>query len=104
MKNLQELQDILVNFEKDYWVAPEGKDEQTRHILLHITKLIGKLGAVCEKKEHNFDPDEKVIKEEVIPDLLYFALSLSEIHNVDLEEVFLDRLEANKKKVEEWKK
>ena len=101
---LQELQKILVEFEKDYWVAPKGEDEQTRHIVLHLTKLIGKIGAICEKREHNFETDKGVIKTDVIPDLLYYALSLSEIYDVDLEKVFLDRLEANKSKVNNWKK
>lgn len=101
---LPELQKILAEFEKDYWVAPKGEDEQTRHIVLHLTKLIGKIGAISEKREHNFEADKSIIKIEVIPDLLYYALSLSEIYGVDLEKAFLERLEANRKKVNSWKK
>lgn len=100
---LKELQNTLVEFEKEYWVAPKGENEQTRHITLHLTKLIGKIGAICEKKEHGFEADKNILETEVIPDLLYFALSLSQVHGVDLEKAFLARLEANKKKVTGWK-
>ena len=103
-KTLPELEKVLIKFEKDYWVAPKGEDPQTRHILLHLTKLIGKLGAVCEKREHKFKADKGIIKTDVIPDLLYYSLSLSRIYKVDLEKTFMDRLEANKVKVKSWQK
>ncbi len=102
--SIKDLQKVLADFEKDYWVAPKGEDEQTRHITLHLAKLLGKIGAICEKREHGFEADKDVIKKEVIPDLLYYALSLSGIYGVDLEKAFLDRLEANKVKVTSWKK
>ena len=47
---LEELQKVLIQFEKDYWVAPKGEDAETRHITLHLTKLLGKIGTVCEKR------------------------------------------------------
>jgi len=63
-------------------------------------KLVkGKLGW-----EHGFEANEDVITTEVIPDLLYYALSLSSNYNVDLEKAFLERLKVNTKKVDEWKK
>jgi hypothetical protein len=101
---IKDFQKILADFEKEYWVAPKGMDEQTRHVTLHLTKLLGKIGGVCEKREHGFDTDTDIIKREVIPDLFYYALSLSEIYNVDLEKAFLERLETNRKKVSGWKK
>ena len=100
---LEELQKNHEEFEKEFWVAPKGLDEQTRHIVLHLAKLIGKVGAVSEQYEHGFDPDKEVVKKEVIPDLLYYAFALSTLYDVDLEKSFLDRLEANKKKISSWK-
>ena len=106
MKNLtvKDLQKILNDFEKEYWVAPKDEHGKTRHIVLHLAKLLGKIGGVSEKRDHGFEVDKDIIKKEVIPDLLYYALSLSDIYDVDLEKVFLERLKANKKKVSGWKK
>lgn len=100
---LDELKKIFIEFEKEYWVAPKGQDEQTRHIILHMTKLLGKIGGIAEKREHGFEVDTSIIKNEVIPDLLYYAFGLSDIYNVDLEKAFLERLEANKAKINGWK-
>ncbi len=100
---IQELQNILVEFEKDYWLAPKEEDEHTRHIVLHLAKLLGKIGTISEKRDHGFEVDKGVLKTDVIPDLLYYALALSELYKVDIEKAFLDRLEANKKKVSSWK-
>jgi NTP pyrophosphatase (non-canonical NTP hydrolase) len=104
MKNIKDIQEILNDFEKDYWIAPEDKKGKTAHIVFHMTKMLGKIGSQCEKVDHGFNADEDLIKNEVIPDLLYYALSLSNIYDVDLEEVFLNRLETNKKKINSWKK
>ncbi len=101
---LRELKEILAEWEKDYWVAPKDEDGMTRHITLHLTKLLGKIGGVCEKREHGFDVDRSIITTSVIPDLLSYALALSKLYNVDLQKAFLDRLEANKVKVNSWKK
>jgi NTP pyrophosphatase (non-canonical NTP hydrolase) len=103
-KSLSEIDAILIDFEKDYWVAPTTRKGKTRHILLHMTKLLGKLGTVVEKWEHGLEIDEKVIAEEIVPDLLIYALMLARDENIDLEKVFIERLEVNKKKVGGWKK
>lgn len=103
-KTLKELAVILEDFEKDNWVAPRDEKSVTRHLTQHIGKLIGKLSTVTEKWEHGFEIDEKPIKDEVIPDLLYYALSLARNYNVDLEKSFIERLKINKSKVDEWKK
>jgi len=101
-KSLQELDDILIEFEKDNWIAPTSLKGRTRHITLHITKLLGKLAAISEKWEHGFDDEAAVIeiKDGIAPDLLGYALMLARIHNFDLEAAFLERLEANKRKVQ----
>ncbi len=102
-KTIKELDAISVEFEKDYWVAPSTRKGKTRHILLHMTKMLGKLGAIVEKWEHGLEVDEKPIAEEVVADMFMYALMLSREENVDLEEAFLRRLEINKKKVGTWK-
>jgi NTP pyrophosphatase (non-canonical NTP hydrolase) len=104
--SLLELDKILQEFEQDYWVATDSKKGKTRHITLHITKLLGKLGSISEKWEHGFDKDanEELIKTDITPDLLMYALMLARLHNFDLEESFMKRLEVNKRKVGKWKK
>lgn len=102
-RTLHELDAILQDFEKQNWVAPRDPKSVTRHITQHIAKLMGKLGTVTEKWEHGFEPDTTQLKTEVIPDLLYYALNLAHAHNVDLEEAFLNRLDINKEKVDNWK-
>jgi NTP pyrophosphatase (non-canonical NTP hydrolase) len=102
-RTLSELDNLLQEFEKDNWVAPRDSKSVTRHITQHIAKLIGKLGAVTEKWEHGFEADTTQLKEEVIPDLLYYALNLAHAHEVDLEKAFLHRLEINRQKVDQWK-
>ena len=101
--NLNQLQIILSEFENKYWDAPKDEVGKTRHINLHLSKLMGKIGEVTERREHSLDRDTTILKEEVIPDLLYFALSLAEIHDVNLQEAFFERLEQNKIRVKAWK-
>ncbi len=67
-----------------------------------MMKLVGRLGAIAEPREHGLPVDLAPMKEQIIPDLLYYALSLASAHQVDLEEGFLARLEANRRKVDAW--
>jgi NTP pyrophosphatase (non-canonical NTP hydrolase) len=103
-KTIEELSEILLDFEKENWVAPRDKKSVTRHITQHMAKLMGKLGTITEKWEHGFEADLAPLKEEVIPDLLYYALNLSMVHSIDLESAFLKRLKINERKVNNWKK
>ncbi len=103
MKTIKELDEISIAFEKDYWVAPKTRKSKTRHILLHMTKMLGKLGGVIEKWEHGLEADEKLIAQEVIPDMFMYALMLAREEGTDIEEAFLNRLEMNKKKVDSWR-
>ena len=107
MKNhltLKELNSELIEFEKENWVVGKDVIGKTRHITLHIGKLIGKIAEVAERREHNTDPDLSLLKKEVIPDLLIYALQLSNLYKIDLQTVFFQRLEHNKKRVKSWKK
>lgn len=103
-KTIEELHQILVEFEKENWVAPDDHKSVVRHLAQHIGKLIGKLSTVTEKWEHGFEADEATIKTEVIPDLLYYALSLANTYKINLEDSFANRLEMNKSKIEKWRK
>jgi len=101
---LKELEDRLVEFEVDNWVAPRDIQSVTRHITQHLAKLMGKLGTVTEKWEHGFEADLSQVKDEVIPDLLYYALNLAHTHGVDLEAAFEKRLGVNAEKIAQWRK
>lgn len=102
MTTLKELQKQLVEFEKLAWDAPADEAGKFRHITLHLGKLLGKISTVAERREHRLDPDLVQIKEEVIPDLLYYALCLADLYDVDLEEAFIKRLQANEVRVADW--
>jgi len=101
---LKELAQVLAEFEKEHWVAPDDVQSVTRHITQHIAKLMGKLGTVTEKWEHGFEPDLTQLKAEVIPDLLYYSLNLAATHQVDLEQAFYKRLEVNSEKIQRWRR
>ncbi len=101
-KTLAELQGLLDEFEAEYWDAPKDEESKTRHITLHMMKLVGRLGAIAEPREHGLPVDLAPMKEQIIPDLLYYALSLAAVHGVDVEKAFLERLELNRKKIQNW--
>ena len=101
---LSDLQKIHKEFESEHWDAAKDEEGYTRHILKHLAKLMGKLGNVVEPREHRLKPSTTVLKEQVIPDLLYYSLGLATKHNVDLEEAFLNRLEQNKEKISDRRK
>jgi len=100
--DLDKLRQTLAEFETKYWDAPADEAGKTRHIALHIMKLAGKLGTIVERREHGLEPGLEQLKNEVIPDLLYYALSLSLAHDVELEKAFLKRLEGDKHRVTDW--
>ena len=102
MKTIKELQQELKVFEQHSWDAPKDEAGYLRHTILHLGKLLGKASTVAERREHNLDPDLSQLKTEVIPDLLYYALALSNVYNIDLENAFMSRLDSNQKRVKEW--
>lgn len=99
----KELQQMQADYDSRYWEVSDSDFEKTRHITLHMGKLLGKLTGYCERKEHhkNFSKGistEQVV-EEVIPDMLVYALQLANIFNVKIDEQYLRRLEENKKRL-----
>lgn len=99
MATLNELQRVHQEFEREYWDAATDEAGYTRHTLEHLAKLIGKIGNIVEPREHGLNPSTEILKSQVIPDLLYFAIGLAQKHNIDLEEAFLDRLDQNAQKI-----
>lgn len=68
------------------WAHDPG-DATIEHVLLHICKLVGKLGAYCEAAAHGEAPPVDGINTGVIPDLLMHALRLANNAGLDLEEL-----------------
>lgn len=99
----KKLQAIQQDYDNEYWEVNYSEFEKIRHITLHIWKLMGKLSAYCERKEHGVDQTQDVLKDEIIPDLLVYAAQLGNLMNVDVGDTFLKRIERNKshfKKIE----
>lgn len=71
--------------------------ENIRHLTLRVGKLVGKLSAYCEAKEQTKGALDDQIKNEVIPDLLSYALQLSNWLEEDLSKLYVKRIKENKK-------
>ena len=100
-KNLSELFDLQNEFDQKNTEINSGF-EMTRHTTLHIAKLLGKISEYCETREHSNPEkysDQNRVKNEVIPDLLVYALQLSRVFDVDLEEQYLKRIKQNQGKI-----
>lgn len=69
---------------------------------LHMAKLLGKMGEVSERNEHQQQPDLTVLKKEVVPDLFIYTLRLARLYDTDLEKAYQERQEENKKRVKSW--
>jgi len=95
----KELQIKQADYDSKYWEHNSSELEKIRHITLHIGKLLGKISAYCESKEHGKDHSTDQIKDEVIPDLLVYALQLSNLLNIQLEKVYQKRLQNNIKRL-----
>ena len=92
---LKEIQQIQKDYDIKYFLHLAPEKECVRHITLHIGKLLGKLATYCEAFEDDRKPDNAQIKDEVVPDLLVWALGLANLYNLDLEEKFLERHKSN---------
>lgn len=64
-----------------------------RHDLYHLVKLIAKVANFCDQNDHNLEPSRRVLEDEVIPDLVIYALQFANALGVDLDEKFECRLE-----------
>ncbi len=96
-----QLQKMQSDYDAKYWNHDGFSTfENIRHLTLHVGKLAGKLSAYCEAKEHARDYSEDQITEEVIPDLLGYALQLSNWLDQDLSNLYANRLKANEQRFE----
>ena len=97
--DMKDLQVKQADYDSKYWEINDSELEKIRHITLHMGKLLGKLSTYCEAKEHNKEQKTDQLQDEVVPDLLVYALQLSNLLNIKLDEKYLKRLEDNVKVV-----
>jgi sulfopyruvate decarboxylase TPP-binding subunit len=93
-----ELKELLIKqaeYDSKYWEHRGSELEAIRHITLHLGKALGKLATYCEAREHNRDCSTEQIKREVIPDLMIYALQLSNLLGVKIDQEYVNRLDRN---------
>ncbi len=98
---LEELMEYQNQFDANNTEITSGF-EMVRHTTLHLSKLLGKIAEYCETREHSDTSrysDMNKVKNEVIPDLLVYALQLSREFDINLEEAYFQRLQGNQGKV-----
>ena len=95
---MEELQKKQAEYDEKCWEINSPDFEKVRHITLHLGKTLGKLSAYCERKDHKAEVSDEQIKDEVIPDLLFHALQLSNVMKVKLDEQYVKRIESNIKR------
>lgn len=99
--NLKELQKVQKKFDEEFLTYPNNQNEieKIRHLTLHLGKLLGKISTFCEASEHNRHTNKNQIKNEVMPDLLFYSLQLANLYHLDLEKYYIKRLEEDKKRI-----
>ena len=75
---------------KDFCQLSEA--ELLAHECFHLGKLIGKISNVCEAQDHGRVASREQLKQEVIPDLIIYAMRFANLYDVDVDNVFLERL------------
>ncbi len=96
---LHDLQQERKVFDEKFWDKKENIDVWTRHVLLHIGKMVGKLSTYVEQREHKVTVSDEVIRSEVIPDLLGYSLQLGNLFDVDVEKAYQGRLKQVEEKM-----
>lgn len=67
--------------------------EILKHNCFHLANLVAKVARFCEKEEHNLPISNDEIINEVIPDLIIYALQLSNLFDVNLEQKYQERVD-----------
>ena len=98
--NLGELQQIQAEHDASYWEVDQTDFAKIRHITLHTGKLIGKLAGYVEPGEHGKCLPTDQIKNEVIPDLMVYAVQLANIFHLKLEDQYRARLAGKEQKLQ----
>ncbi len=97
---LKDAQRVQWQFDEQHWDLNKDKFTKLRHILLHLTTLLGTVGRYCERQEHGQAGEESALREEVAPDLLIYALQLANLLSIDIENAYSARLERNRRRSE----
>ncbi len=97
---LSELQQQRREADKNYWDNRETIDEWTRHVLERITKAADKMSDFCSQRARKVNVSDAVIRTEVIPDLLGYALQLANLFELDVEEQYQQRVNEVRAKIE----
>lgn len=72
---------------------PVGSLADLRHVHLHLSKLVGKLATPIELGDDSGElGDLSTVRDEVIPDLLLWAIHLANSLDVDLESAYRRRV------------
>ncbi len=69
---------------------------QLRHVMQHLTMIVGEMARYCDRMEHrNTEAIDliRAIRENRIPDLLAYALKLSNLFDDSLEATYLQRIQ-----------
>jgi len=92
IRNIQQFQE---EYDDQYWEHDRTIHENINHVEHHLGKMIGKIATWTEAVEHGNNPSLDQLKNEVTPDLLFWALHLANLFALDIEEVYQKRLEDN---------
>lgn len=95
---MKELQHTQKEFDETFWQHKSPELVKARHILLHLMKTTGKLAAYIERLEHGESVSRDAVDNEIIPDLLFHALQLSNLYSLNLEAQYEARLEELRKR------
>lgn len=98
--DLKELQKkVLKCDEKSYFVKDKmysdlTDDDILNHNCFHLVKAVGKLANYLEKKEHNLNvkKEKEIVINQVVPDLIMYAIQFSNRLNLNLDELLEKRI------------
>ncbi len=96
---LNELKKIQEECDKKSYFIKNKKYHQLKNIdilkhnCFHINNAIAKISRICEQEEHNKDLSHKRIINEVIPDLIIYAVQFANIYKIDLDKIYKKRLD-----------
>ncbi len=96
----KQLQERIQNYDDKHYFPDKPLDWRMHHALGHLNKTLGLLAQYLDDVDHGREPSTEELKEKVVPDLLQYALRLSNMLDVDLETQFIKRQNA----IEESKK
>jgi hypothetical protein len=85
-------------FIKDRRYAELEPIDILKHNCFHLVNLVSKVSRFCEQEEHDRHLSPEQIKNEVVPDLIIYALQFANQLDVDIDAVLKERQEFVLKK------